>query len=49
MHNTALTRPAIHSDFIWIIQIFPLKFSEIQITWLKIPIFFALNLVAISI
>ena len=36
------SRPAIHSDFIWIIQIFSLKFSEIQITWLKIQIFFLL-------
>ena len=33
-------RPAIHSDFIWIIQISFLKFSEIQITWYKIQIFF---------
>ena len=47
--RTLEVRPAIHSDFIWIIQIFFLKFSEIQITWLKIQIFFGLNLVEISI
>ena len=34
-------RPAIHSDFIWIIQIFFLKLNEIQINWLKIQIFFS--------
>ena len=41
MQNSYLDagRPAIHSDFVWIIQIFSLKFSEIQITWLKIQIF----------
>ena len=33
-------RPAIHSAFIWIIQIFFLKFSEIQINWLKIQFYF---------
>ena len=42
-------RPAIHSDFIWINQIFLLKFSETPITWLKIQIFLALNMVGISI
>ena len=31
------------------IQIFLLKFSEIQITWLQIQIFLALNLVEISL
>ena len=36
--STAI-RPAIHSDFIWIIQIFYLKFSEIQITWLNFRFF----------
>ena len=43
-----LFRPAVHSDFIWIILIFFLKFSEIQINWLKMQIFWALNLVEIS-
>ena len=29
-----IVRSAIHSDLIWIIQIFFLKFNEIQMTWL---------------
>ena len=37
-------RPSIHSDLIWMIQIFSLKFSEIQITWLKIQIFFGFEI-----
>ena len=44
-----LYRPAIHSDFIRIMQIFFLKFSEIHVTWLKIQIILALNLVEISL
>ena len=38
-----LFRPAIYSDFIWIIQIFFLKFSKIQINWLRIQIFLAVK------
>ena len=36
-------RPAVHSDFIWIIRISFLKFSEIQITWLQNSYFFGFD------
>ena len=31
------------------IQIFPVKFSEIQMSWLRIQIYFAWNLIEISV
>ena len=44
-HLMCVNRPPIHSDFIWIVQIFFMKFSEIQMPWLKIQIFFGFEVV----
>ena len=46
--HSAVHRPAIHSDFIWIIQIFLLKFSETD-NLTQNSDFLALNTVEISI